>query len=243
MLFSEMDEDNQKCEPQKAPPTDRERIATYCSAFEFHLRLRDRFPVSRSNFDVKPLQPAPDLWFRLVTAASLRKFISGSDHVYLSKVVTSLCQVNAIEMSSKQLERFRTQIKGLRTGSTGVVSIQIDGGTPLNAFQVIEHLLHTNYIHADSDREQDLWSWDESALNFALWEGTESLIPLMTAVYLKSCEYLEREPVSLAEGIGLDKYHGINETPPSEFETAAQKLVDDAITRMQASNQGLTGLP
>ena len=167
----------------------------------------------------------------------------GTDPVYLPKVVTSLCKVNAIAMSSKQLDDFRSQIKGLRTGSTGAVSIQIEGGTPLNAFQVIEHLLHTNFIHADSDREQDLWSWDESALNFALWEGTESVIPLMTSVYLKCCEFMQRKPVSQIEGIRLDTYPGINDAAQSDFEAKALKLVDEAINRMQRSNQGLAELP
>lgn len=207
--------------------TDRELIEVYCNAFEFHLNLRKRFAAPNDDFEVRHDAPAPELWHRLVVAASLRKFISGSDPVYLPRVLTALTKLNAVTMTKKRLDEVGRQFNNLRNGTAGMIGFQIDNEKSFTAYQLVEQLLHTSYLHADVRPGVDPWKWPEATLNLAVWEGTEQCLPFMKVVYGLCCRALNRNVSELAESLPTWRFAGINDQPSS---------VELAVDRITSSN-------
>lgn len=203
--------------------TDSELIEVYCTAFEFHLNLRERFAALSDGFEVRHDAPAPELWHRLVVAASLRKFVSGSDPVYLPRVLTALTKLNAVTMSEARLEEVRKEFNALRKGTVGTIGFQIDNQKSYTAYQIVEQLLHTSYLHADVRPGVDPWKWPESTLNVAVWEGTQQYLPFMKVVYGLCCQALNRSVSELAENLPTWRFAGINDQP-SEVELEVDRF-------------------
>jgi predicted HicB family RNase H-like nuclease len=207
----------------KSKFTDSDLLDVYCNAFEFHLSIRARFVVSGDDFEVRNDEPAPELWQRLAVAASWRKFVSGSDHVYLPKVLLALSNLGAVAISKETLENVRKEFKGLRNGTNGMMSFQIDNQKSFSAFQIVEQLLHTTYLHADTREGIDPWKCSESMLNLALWEGTEQYLPFMRMLYDLSCKAANRAPSELAETLPSWRFKGINDEY-SEFDRHVERV-------------------
>jgi hypothetical protein len=203
--------------------SDIELIDLYCEAFEFHLKLSERFITSTEGFTVKHNEPAPELWQRLAVAASLRKFVSGEDLVYLPRVLASLVQLGAASVSKTKLFEVQTEFNDLRKGKSGMISFQIDSQKSFTAYQIVEQLLHTSYLHAEKRPGVDPWKWSESMLNVALWEGTSQYLPFMKALYELCCQVTHRVPSELAETLPSWRLKGINDEH-SEFDRHVEQI-------------------
>jgi len=200
-----------------------EQIEHYCSAFEFHLEMRQGLGVNNQELIVTHEDPGPELWHRLAIAASLRKFVMSKDTVYVPNIVHALLALGQIPGGAKDFYLVGEQFNKLRKGKIGFIEFKFDSVKAHNAMTIVENVLNTQYLHADRNRPENLWSLPKPTLNTALWEGTEQLLPFMKAVYGACCQTLQRSELELAGDIQTWTFKGINDEP-SGIESGVERI-------------------
>ena len=120
-----------------------------------------------------------EFWYRLVLAANFRKFVHHTESVYLPQVLEALITLGWAPASHDDVEFLRQEFRSVHEGKKQIASYENGRGRSFSAFQIVDHLLHSLFLHSNSIRLAEIDELPQQFKSSALWEWLAFYRPLL----------------------------------------------------------------
>jgi hypothetical protein len=148
----------------------------------FHIEAPNKFQLLLNGTKMGEddiAQREREYWYRLVLAANFRKFAHHTDGVYLPRVLEALITLGWAPASHDDVEFLRLEFKSVHEGRRQIGSYENGRGKSFSSFQIVDHLLHSLFLHSNSSRLAEIDELPQDFKSSALWEWLAFYRPLL----------------------------------------------------------------
>lgn len=172
------------------PERPEDVIRLFRRAVDFWRDLERVFPIenptkfqwivnAKTLSDEELVREEKEYWHRVVLAANFRKFATQSEILYLPKVLDALVKLGHVRASHSDVEWLANEFASVHKGQKQLGTYKNGQGKSFSAFQIVDHIIHSLFLHGNSGRLAEIDNMPQRLLSAALWEWLASYRPLL----------------------------------------------------------------